>query len=53
MELLQLKELKEVMDNYIERVNTVIEEDIPVLNRTLEAQGLKPIKPPKKVELNL
>lgn len=50
---LQLKELEKVMVNYIERVNGIIEEDIPTLNKTLEGHNLKPLKPPKKVELDL
>jgi hypothetical protein len=52
-DLLQLSELGEVMEGYVGRVSTIIEEDIPALNRTLEEQGLKPIKPPKKVVLDL
>jgi photosystem II stability/assembly factor-like uncharacterized protein len=52
-DLLQLRELEAAMESYVERVNTFIEEDIPVLNQTLKAHGLKPIKPPKKVPIKL
>ncbi|MGD8539419.1 MAG: hypothetical protein PVI66_11945 [Candidatus Aminicenantes bacterium] len=52
-DLLQLKELEDVMESYVERANTIIEEDIPALNTILEMHSLKPIKPPKKVELKL
>jgi septal ring factor EnvC (AmiA/AmiB activator) len=49
-ELHQLKELEKVIEVYIQKVNSIIEEDIPALNKTLEAHNVKPIKPPKKVE---
>jgi photosystem II stability/assembly factor-like uncharacterized protein len=52
-DLLQLNELKNAMEDYVDRVNKIIAEDIPVLNKTLEAHSSKPIKPPKKVELKL
>jgi photosystem II stability/assembly factor-like uncharacterized protein len=52
-DLLQLKELTEVMEGYVKKMNAIIDEDIPLLNKTLEAGGLKPIKPPKKVQLKL
>jgi hypothetical protein len=52
-DLLQLKELERVMEDYVDRANALIEKDIPELNKILEAHNLKPIKPPKKVELKL
>jgi photosystem II stability/assembly factor-like uncharacterized protein len=48
-----LKELEMAMEEYVERVNNIIEEDIPALNKTLEAHTVKSIKAPKKVELKL
>lgn len=48
-----LKELEMAMEEYVKRVNSVIEEDIPALNKTLEAHSVMPIKAPKKVELKL
>ncbi|MGB6339069.1 MAG: hypothetical protein WBF32_04780 [Candidatus Aminicenantaceae bacterium] len=48
-----LKELEMAMEEYVERVNSIIEEDIPALNKTLEAHSVMPIKAPKKVELKL
>ena len=48
-----LIELEMAMEEYVERVNSIIEEDIPALNKTLEAHTVKPIKAPKKVELRL
>jgi hypothetical protein len=53
MDRLQLKELEKLMDNYMMRMNSIIEEDVPVLNVTLEANGLEPVKTPKKVVLEL
>lgn len=52
-DLLQLKDLEGVVDGYIQRVNDLIEEDIPALNRTLGAHDVSPIKSPKKVKLEL
>jgi photosystem II stability/assembly factor-like uncharacterized protein len=52
-DLFQLKELEKVMDNYVERMNIIIAKEIPALNKTLEANDVKPIKPPKKVELKI
>jgi hypothetical protein len=53
MDILQIKELEKFIDDYIDRTNTIIAEDIPVLNETLEAHGLKPMKAPRKVEFEL
>ena len=50
---LQLKELEKVLDTYVTQMNGIIEEDIPALNVALEANGMKPVKKPKKVELEL
>jgi hypothetical protein len=50
---LQLKELEKAMEDYVKRVNNIIAEDIPILNKILEVHNVKPIKPPKKVELKL
>jgi hypothetical protein len=53
MDILQLKELERAIGEYVNRVNIIIEEDVPVLNKTLEEYEIKPIKSPKKVELAL
>jgi len=52
-DLLQLEGLEVAVDGYVQRVNSIIEEDIPALNQTLEAHKVKPIKTPKKVVLEL
>jgi photosystem II stability/assembly factor-like uncharacterized protein len=53
MDILQLKELEKAIEEYVKRVNSIIEEDIAVLNKTLEVYQAKPIKPPKRIEPKL
>ncbi len=49
-DLRQLEELEQTIEEYVKRVNSFVEKDIPSLNKTLEAHGLEPVKPPDKVE---
>lgn len=50
-DVLQLKELDGAVNEFVERMNHIIEEDIPELNKILEAQSMDQIKAPKKVEI--
>ncbi len=48
----QIKELKEIIQNLVDRLNVFIEEEIPRLNTALKAAGLKPVRAPKHVALS-
>jgi photosystem II stability/assembly factor-like uncharacterized protein len=52
-DILQLKELEKAIEEYVQRMNSIIEVDIPELNQTLETNNVKLIKSPKRVELKL
>jgi len=49
--LFQLEELTEAVDTLVDRVNKLIKEDIPKLNKILKQYDLKPFKLPKEVKL--
>lgn len=50
-DLFQLEELTEAVDTLVDRVNKLIKEDIPKLNKILKQYDLKPFKLPKEVKL--
>ena len=50
-DLLQLKELTEEADKIVDLINTFIKEELPRLNEILKKHDVKPLSPPKKVEL--
>ena len=52
-DLKQLKELSEEVEGLVEKLNALIQTDFPKLNATLETGGLKPLKVPKIVKLDM
>jgi hypothetical protein len=48
----QVRDLTELVSGYVDRVNKLIQADIPELNKVMEANNLKPIKAPKIIDLN-
>jgi len=50
-ELFLLNEIRRKVDDYVDKINRVITEDIPGLNKLLEASGLTPLQAPAEVKL--
>ncbi len=49
-ELSQLKELTDALNTLVAELNAFIKDEIPKLNKILEANGLKPFKAPEEVK---
>jgi hypothetical protein len=49
-ELSQLKELTDALNTLVAELNALIKDEIPKLNKILEANGLKPLKAPEEVK---
>ncbi len=50
-DLAQLEDISRKVDALVEKLNRLIREDLPALNRALEESGQKPIKAPAEVKL--
>jgi photosystem II stability/assembly factor-like uncharacterized protein len=50
-ELFELGEIQQQVESLVGRLNQVIREDIPALNRALEQSGLKPLRAPDEVKI--
>ena len=49
-ELSQLKDLTDALNALVDKLNAFIKDEIPKLNKILEANGLKPLKAPDEVK---
>jgi hypothetical protein len=47
----QISDITGLVSGYVDKVNSLIDEDIPELNKILETNNLKVIKAPKRVEI--
>ena len=52
-DLNQLQELSDEVDRLIDQLNKLIQTDFAELNVILEAAGMKPLKVPKEVKLDI
>ncbi|MDH7511656.1 MAG: hypothetical protein QHH14_01770 [Clostridiales bacterium] len=50
-DLAQLEDISRKVDDLVERMNRIIREDLPLLNKALEESGQKPVKAPAEVKL--
>jgi photosystem II stability/assembly factor-like uncharacterized protein len=50
-DLFEIEQIAGKVDGFVARINRIIKEDLPALNKTLEESKLKPLKVPEEVKL--
>jgi photosystem II stability/assembly factor-like uncharacterized protein len=50
-DLFELEQITGKVDGFVARINQIIKEDLPALNKTLEESKVKPLKVPEEVKL--